>query len=215
MEYISLSGFDISELVVSIKISWKRVAANRETTEPRFPIGQVNKNPAKNRGGLSCSGWVSSSCSTSGTNRATIVTNLAMNEERNWSMVRFLAGFLLLDLIISFLCIVFYIVQTILLFFFFSHCIVCPSIDGFWLPLWYLQTLLIWRPLLRKSFEVMTSTWPIGNLGSVVSLLAATLFHDILIETTSSGMSDQRIPHIQLGLLHASTWTSKFTVMSG
>jgi hypothetical protein len=37
----------------------------------------------------------------------------------------------------------------------------------------------------------MTSTLPIGNLGSVVSLLAATLFHEILIETTSSGMSDQ------------------------
>jgi hypothetical protein len=43
----------------------------------------------------------------------------------------------------------------------------------------------------RKSFEVISSTWPIGTLGSVVSLLAATLFHEILIETTSSGMSDQ------------------------
>jgi hypothetical protein len=43
----------------------------------------------------------------------------------------------------------------------------------------------------RKSFEAMTSTWPIGTLGSVVSLLAATLFQEILIETTSSGMSDQ------------------------
>jgi hypothetical protein len=30
-----------------------------------------------------------------------------------------------------------------------------------------------------------------GNLGSVVSLLAATLFPEILIETTSSGMWDQ------------------------
>jgi hypothetical protein len=43
----------------------------------------------------------------------------------------------------------------------------------------------------RKSFEVMTSTSPIGTLCSVVSLLAATLFHEVLIETTSSGMSDQ------------------------
>jgi hypothetical protein len=41
MEYISLSWFDIAELVVSIRTSWKRVAANRETTEPRVPIGQV------------------------------------------------------------------------------------------------------------------------------------------------------------------------------
>jgi hypothetical protein len=45
----------------------------------------------------------------------------------------------------------------------------------------------------RKSFEVMTSTSPIGTLGSVVSLLAATLFHELLIKTTSSGMSDQLI----------------------
>jgi hypothetical protein len=41
MEYISLSWSDIPEFVVSIRISWKRVAANRETTEPRVPIGQV------------------------------------------------------------------------------------------------------------------------------------------------------------------------------
>jgi hypothetical protein len=41
MEYISISWSDIPELVVSVRISWKRVAANRETTEPRVPIGQV------------------------------------------------------------------------------------------------------------------------------------------------------------------------------
>ena len=27
--------------------------------------------------------------------------------------------------------------------FFFGHCVVCSSIYGFWLPLWYLQTLLV------------------------------------------------------------------------
>ena len=31
---------------------------------------------------------------------------------------------------------------VLLYFFSFSHCVVCPSINGFWLPLWYLQTLL-------------------------------------------------------------------------
>jgi hypothetical protein len=41
MEYISISWSDIPKLVVSIRISWKRVAANKEITEPRFPIGQV------------------------------------------------------------------------------------------------------------------------------------------------------------------------------
>jgi hypothetical protein len=41
MEYISLSWSDIPELVVSIRTSWKKVAANRETTEPMVPIGQI------------------------------------------------------------------------------------------------------------------------------------------------------------------------------
>jgi hypothetical protein len=41
MEYISLSWSDIPELVVFIRISLKRVATNRETTEPMVPIGQV------------------------------------------------------------------------------------------------------------------------------------------------------------------------------
>ena len=45
--------------------------------------------------------------------------------------------------------------------FFFSHCIVCPSIHGFWLPLWYLQTLLIWRPLLGVTVEAVG--WEISN----------------------------------------------------
>jgi hypothetical protein len=45
--------------------------------------------------------------------------------------------------------------------FFFSHCIVCPSIYGFWLPLWYLQTLPIWRPLL--GFTVKAVRWEISN----------------------------------------------------
>jgi len=42
----------------------------------------------------------------------------------------------------------------------------------------------------RKSFEVMTSTSPIGTLGSVISLLADTLVHEILKETTNYGMLD-------------------------
>ena len=41
----------------------------------------------------------------------------------------------------------------------------------------------------RKSFEVMTSTLPKGTLGSVASLLAATSIKEILIGTTSSGIS--------------------------
>jgi hypothetical protein len=37
----------------------------------------------------------------------------------------------------------------------------------------------------------MTSTKPLGTLGSVASLLAATSIKEILIETTSSGISNQ------------------------
>ena len=39
MEYIYLSWYDIPELVDAKKISWYRVAANEEATEPGVPIG--------------------------------------------------------------------------------------------------------------------------------------------------------------------------------
>jgi hypothetical protein len=43
-----------------------------------------------------------------------------------------------------------------------------------------------------KTFEVMTSSYTIGILGSVDSSLAATLYiKEILIGTTNSGISDQ------------------------
>jgi len=41
----------------------------------------------------------------------------------------------------------------------------------------------------RKIVEGMTSTLPKGTLGSVASLLAATPIKEILIGTTSSGIS--------------------------
>ena len=31
--------------------------------------------------------------------------------------------------------------------FYFGRCIVCPSICGFWLPVWYLQTVLVTYPV--------------------------------------------------------------------
>ena len=43
----------------------------------------------------------------------------------------------------------------------------------------------------RNVFEVMISTLPKGTLGSVASLLAATLVKEILIGTTKSGISYQ------------------------
>ena len=42
------------------------------------------------------------------------------------------------------LCVMFCRSLLVLLTFFFGHCVVCPSsIYGFWLPLWYLQILLM------------------------------------------------------------------------
>ena len=35
----------------------------------------------------------------------------------------------------------------------FDHWVVCSSIYGFWLPLWYLQTILLLNPLLRKVWR--------------------------------------------------------------
>ena len=55
------------------------------------------------------------------------------------SSPQFLVGFVLLDLF-GF-CVVFYRSLSTCLFSF-GHCIVCPSTYGFWLPLWYLQSLL-------------------------------------------------------------------------
>ena len=55
-----------------------------------------------------------------------------------WVHLQILAGFVLLDL----LCNV-YVLSIVACPFSFDHCVVCPSIYGFWLPLWYLQTLLI------------------------------------------------------------------------
>ena len=44
----------------------------------------------------------------------------------------------------------------VLLPFFFCHCIVCPSIYGFWLPLWYLQASLCAFPLFLLSLYCLS-----------------------------------------------------------
>jgi hypothetical protein len=41
----------------------------------------------------------------------------------------------------------------------FGHCVVCPSIYGFWLPLWYLQTLLQQNPLLLNCGSLILVCW--------------------------------------------------------
>ena len=53
--------------------------------------------------------------------------------------------------------------------FYFCHCIVCPSIRGFWWPLWYLQTLPNTTLLIQlcmwgsASYSHMENTWINGH----------------------------------------------------
>ena len=92
---------------------------------------------------LKCSGSVGSSCFTCGTRRVTVVTNLVISHEwgkngivittNNHSGYYSNCGKMLS---LAFLCLSFRI-------FSFDRCVVCSfSIYGFWLPLWYLKTLL-------------------------------------------------------------------------
>jgi len=57
-------------------------------------------------------------------------------------------------MIFSFMC-MFCRSLFILLSLFFGHCVFCPSIYGFWFPLWYLQTLLDSN---RKSYIYRTQS---------------------------------------------------------
>jgi uncharacterized membrane protein len=41
----------------------------------------------------------------------------------------------------------------------FGHCIVCPSIDGFWLPLWYLLVIVLSVPRLTASDYLFGIFW--------------------------------------------------------
>ena len=48
-----------------------------------------------------------------------------------------------------------YVLQVVALSFFFGHSVVCPSIYGFVLPLWYLQTLLIITKIPKGQSEAV------------------------------------------------------------
>ena len=69
-----------------------------------------------------------------------VISYLNTQQSKNTRVyLRFLVGFVLLDL--QFYA---YVLQIVVCPFSFGHCVVCSSsIYGFWLPLWYLQTLLI------------------------------------------------------------------------
>ena len=67
--------------------------------------------------------------------------------------------------IFSFMCMfcrLLFVLLSKILSFSFGHCVVCSSsIYGFWLPLWYLQTLLCVYLFLKIDFRVKTFWWEI------------------------------------------------------
>ena len=71
------------------------------------------------------------------TRRVSLVEQDLPTYRSTWVHSLFLVGFLLLDLL-------FYVDHCVSFWIFsFGHCVVCSSLTyGFWLPLWYLQTLL-------------------------------------------------------------------------
>jgi hypothetical protein len=53
--------------------------------------------------------------------------------------------------------------------------------------LWHRYSIAVYHSIIRKAFEMMTSTSPLRTFGYVVSMLAAAL-EEILIGNTSSGI---------------------------
>ena len=56
-----------------------------------------------------------------------------------------------------------------------SHCIVCPSIYGFWLPLWYLVAIVLSVLLFTTSDYPFGILWPLYCLSFYLRLLITTL----------------------------------------
>jgi hypothetical protein len=148
---------------------WKRVAANKEATEPRFPLGKVEVLSSKI---LWSPPWLVGPlwniCVTNDHAYVPLVVNTSRSFPHSRLITRFVTRLTWRVLLVEqnlltlpehlgsppvisgvrvtrslVLCVCF--VDRCLSFFTFSfgHCVVCSSsIYGFWLPLWYLQTLL-------------------------------------------------------------------------
>ena len=56
-----------------------------------------------------------------------------------------------------------------------GHFIICPSIDGFWLPLWYLVTIVLYVLLFTASDYHFGILWPLYYLSFYLRLLITTL----------------------------------------
>jgi len=63
----------------------------------------------------------------------------------------------------------------------FGHCVVCSAINGFWLPLWYLQTLLI------ESLSITQELYTMDNYLNKIYIAAYFMFGRQGLETTYPG----------------------------
>jgi hypothetical protein len=115
-------------------------------TDSDYPFGifkfflHITNPIKKNRDELMCPGKVSSSCSTSGTRCVNLITNPVISHAwgKDWEVehiggepVQFIQQF-------SSKCIHKYIISI--------NTMVATKLPFFWLPLWYLQTLLLNQP---------------------------------------------------------------------
>jgi hypothetical protein len=75
-----------------------------------------------------------------------------------------------------------------------------------------LWTFHLYVATFQQTSEVMTSTYPRGTLGSVAFLLAATSIKEILIGTTSSGISYQLRDVYSIFFLCRCCWTKMYVV---
>jgi hypothetical protein len=125
----------------------------RSTKHTHKTRDRVTGMPLKSGGELRCSGRVGSSSTTSGTRRVNLVTNPVITHEGGkdrevfttsgaypWSFV--FSGVRVIRFLD--LCVRFVFRCMFFCTFSLCHCVVCSSqIYRFWLPIWYLQTLLI------------------------------------------------------------------------
>ena len=65
--------------------------------------------------------------------------------------------------------------RSLCVLFYFGHCVVCPSIDGFWLPLCYLQTILTYI-FMAKEMTSIVQLYIVNTLVVMYQLLPRMKF---------------------------------------
>ena len=163
MEYISLRWYDIYQDFLD-----REVAANKEVTEPRVPFGKVevitskccSRHPWLTVMEYLCHKWppICSTCRkhflrsfshsrlitgfvTRLTRRVPLVEQELLTLPGHLSSPPVFSGIRVTRSLVLYVC---FVVRCLsFCTFSFGHCVVCSSsIYAFWLPLWYLQTLL-------------------------------------------------------------------------